>query len=237
MDLGFTGILDIILVLGAILFLVIGYFKGFMNKALSILGVILILVFSYLYCRQIASLLKSSNIIYPSIYSMLHKKMDAASVDTSMSFVKVLEVAYGIPTFLANIISFFMGSPASGLGADAYCDLLALEILDIIVFIVVDMILLIALGILHFLTRNMRKNAIVRVVDGIFGMILYLCIYSAFVILIFFVFNVIYMNIDHTSGFGLWLTIDMQLETDKFRISKVLFENNYLNFIFGLFKN
>ena len=236
MDLGFTGILDIILVLGAILFIVIGYFKGFMNKALSIVGVIVILVFSYIYCRQIASFLKAHNIIYPNIYNGVFHKLDSAGLDPSASFVTALEKGIGIPKFFGYFIAFFLGSPADGLGIEYYSDLITIELLNTIVFIIIDIIFIIILIVLNILTRKIRKNEFVRVVDGVFGIILYLCIYSVFVVIVFFVFNVIYMNVDHNTGFGLWLKIDMQLETDNFRISKALFENNYLNFLFGLFK-
>ena len=55
MDWGFTGLLDVLIVLFALINIFLGFKKGFMNKMLSFVGVIAILIFAFFFCTQVAA--------------------------------------------------------------------------------------------------------------------------------------------------------------------------------------
>ena len=74
MDWGITGLTDIIIILLGILMIVVGYKKGFMNKALSFVGGILLFAFAIFYSTQLAGVFKSSGFIYNGIYEWITSK-------------------------------------------------------------------------------------------------------------------------------------------------------------------
>ena len=67
MDLKFCGIIDIIMVLGGIIMLFVGYKKGFITKILSVASILLIIIFSFFFASTLTGYLKDWNLIYPNI--------------------------------------------------------------------------------------------------------------------------------------------------------------------------
>ena len=175
MDWGFTGLIDVIIILLGILMIIIGYKKGFMNKALSIVGAIVLFAFAIFYSSQLAGLFKSSGIIYNGLYSSMLAKIEPNLND---SFAVTLEKGFGIPSFLATILAFFMGNPQRGLSAEASAEIVATKTVVLISFLILFIGGLIVLIILKAITKSLREQKVVKVIDGIFGIFLYLTIYA-----------------------------------------------------------
>jgi len=225
MDWGITGLTDIIIILLGILMIVVGYKKGFMNKALSFVGGILLFAFAIFYSTQLAGVFKSSGFIYNGIYESMLAKVEPKLND---SFAVTLEYGLGIPSFLATILAFLMGNPAKGLTAAETADIIATKTVVLISFLVLFIAGLIVLIILKAITKSLREQSVIRVIDGIFGIFFYLTIYAAIILAVFFVFDLIYKNAPDSS-FSSWLAVDLQLnDPNKFRIGKYFFENNFL---------
>ena len=223
MDWGFTGLIDVIIILLGILMIIIGYKKGFMNKALSIVGAIVLFAFAIFYSSQLAGLFKSSGIIYNGLYSSMLAKIEPNLND---SFAVTLEKGFGIPSFLATILAFFMGNPQRGLSAEASAEIVATKTVVLISFLILFIGGLIVLIILKAITKSLREQKVVKVIDGIFGIFLYLTIYAAVILLVFFVLDIVYKNT--TGGFHDWLAVDLALnDPSKFRIGKYFFQNNF----------
>ena len=223
MDWGFTGLIDVIIILLGILMIIIGYKKGFMNKALSIVGAIVLFAFAIFYSSQLAGLFKSSGIIYNGLYSSMLAKIEPNLND---SFAVTLEKGFGIPSFLATILAFFMGNPQKGLSAEASAEIVATKTVVLISFLILFIGGLIVLIILKAITKSLREQKVVKVIDGIFGIFLYLTIYAAVILLVFFVLDIVYKNT--TGGFHDWLAVDLALnDPSKFRIGKYFFQNNF----------
>ncbi|MBR3617591.1 MAG: hypothetical protein IKN46_02825 [Acholeplasmatales bacterium] len=225
MDLGIMGITDIILILGALLMIFIGYKKGFMNKALSLIGALLLFAFAAFYSIQLAGLMKSSGFIYSGIYDTMLDKIQPVYVENER-FAVTLEHAFKIHSAIATILAFIMGNPSKSLDAAGRADVAAFKTTIIIAFLIIYFVGLITLIILKIIAKNLRESKFVRVVDGIFGILLYLSLYAFAVLVIFFILDLIYKN-GALSGFNKWLETDLQLGTNKFRISKYFFENNF----------
>ncbi len=234
MDWGIVGLIDVIIIVLGILVVIFGYKKGFMNKALSMLGAVVLFAFAIFYSAQLAGIFKSSGFMYNGIYSGMLEKITPNLND---SFSVTLEKSFGIPSFIAAILTFFMGNPKSGLTAEASAEIVATKTVVLISFFILFIAGIIVLIILHAITKSLREQQVIRVIDGIFGVFLYLTLYAVVILVAFFVLDLVYKN---TAGqpFNDWLTVDLQLnDPTKFRISKYFFENNFLiqikNAIFG----
>ena len=87
---------------------------------------------------------------------------------------------------------------------------------------------MILIGILKLITKNLRSITAVKIIDGVLGVVLYVGIYFAILTGLFALLNLIMsQNWEWLSGATNWFRTDMQLDTDKFRISKILYENNF----------
>ena len=71
MDLGITGIIDILIIVCGLLVMLIGYLRGFMNKALTIVGLVLMFVVAILFCGQLAGFFKSTGFIYNDLVVLI----------------------------------------------------------------------------------------------------------------------------------------------------------------------
>lgn len=229
MDLGIVGIVDIVIIVIALLSIIIGYKKGFMNKALSMFGILVIFVFAIMYQGALTQVFKSNNIIYNDIYDTFKEKIDAFTLTVAegdtYKFVDILKSGFGIVAFLAYPISWIMGSPSTGLTNAEYADIMTNRTVNIISFLIIFVAGLIIYFILKLISKNLRNDKFIRFIDGVLGIILYLVLSAIFVYVVFFVLNLI-MDQSWFSSAKEWLTVDMQLDTDKFRISKAMYNNN-----------
>lgn len=225
MDWGITGLIDIIIILLAIAVIIFGYKKGFMNKALSLVGGILLFAFAIFYSTQLAGVFKSSGFIYNGLYTSMYDKI---APNLNDSFAVTLEKGFGIPSFLATILAFFMGNPGKGLTAAESAEIVATKTTVLISFFILFIAGVIVLIILKAISNSLREQQFIKVVDGIFGIFLYLTIYAAFILVVFFILDIVYNN-SQGSGFSNWLAVDLALnDPSKFRIGKYFLQNNFL---------
>lgn len=231
MDLGITGIIDLLIIAFGFLFIFIGYKKGFMNKALSIAGAVVLFAFSLFYCVQLAGFFKTTGFIYNSIYHTMERKVEN---NLYPRFAVTIEKAFGIHAFWATILAFLMGNPPKNMTVAETSDVLAFKTTTVISFLIIFVTLFIALVVLKILAMCLREQSVIKRVDGVFGIVLYLTLYAAGLLIIFFVLNIIY-KYGEIEEFNRWLEVDLALNSNKFRIGKNLLNNNYLVAIKNLF--
>ena len=236
----FIGIIDIGLIILSLLVMFLGFKKGFMNKALGIVGVIFIIIFAIMFAGQFADWLTSikmppSEAIYNHFFGKVQERFGLIS-DADGS-IGVIQTALGVPYFIAGIIYFMLGKPeftASSLATDIATKVTHLAMTIIAFFIIVIGVLLV-IGILKLIAKAARQNVLIRVVDGILGIVLYLALFAAFVCVVLMVFRFIYEknpDIQTTNAFMGWIYDDLHLGDDKFRITKAIYNNNVIyNFI------
>ena len=107
-------------------------------------------------------------------------------------------------------------------------------IMNIISFFILAIGIFIIILIIKLIASVLRTNKFVRVVDGILGAVLYVTIFIAIVCIVFTVISYC-MDKEWFSPAKEWLTVDMQLDTDKFRLSKWIYEGNIIRRILNLF--
>ena len=239
MDLKICGIIDIILILLMILSLVIGYKKGFLNKAIGLIGLIVALVVAFVFCKQLASAFESSGIIYKPIFENIKNNVleteifkNAGGKDASIADVLV---SMKIPRFFANM---FASNIAGGATVETIAENVSHFFTHIIVVIISFFILFVGVFIaailLKIITYILRGNAIIRAIDGILGMVLYFCLLMVMVYAVFALMR-LFANFEFASGLKRFLDVDMKLNENTFRLSKFFYQHNIIYSFFDIF--
>lgn len=243
MDLYICGIVDIILIIGAILFLIIGFKKGFIKKVISLAGILVILIFSIIYCGQFAQFLIHNDIIYPDIYQNINSNiltnLEGKDIAADATVVDVLVDGLNVPRFIANLIGNGVMNQGSELPtvasmADAIAKYLGTTLMSIIAFFILAIGIFVITLILKLIANALRTNKLIRIVDGILGSVLYVTIFACIVCVIFCIISC-FMDKEWFASARKWLEVDMQLNTDKFRISKFVYNGNILKRFLDLF--
>lgn len=243
MDLWICGIIDIVLVVFGIVFLVLGYKKGFIKKVVSFFGIFAILIFSFMYCGQLANFLTENQLISPSIYENIHTNLVAkiaeADLTTATTVEEFLKQTLSIPGFIATMIQNGIKGAGIDVSTVGECiDGVSLYItnvaMSVICFLILAIGIFILLLLLKLIANLLRTNGIVRFIDGVLGAMLSLTIFLVVVCVAFYVLSLC-MDAEWFASAKEWLTVDMKLGQDSFRISKVIYEGNIIQKIMNLF--
>ncbi|MBR4496495.1 MAG: hypothetical protein IKP12_05130 [Acholeplasmatales bacterium] len=239
MDLMFCGIVDIVIVLGAIIMLIVGYKKGFITKILSIASILLIIVFSFLFATTLTGYLKEWGIIYPDILKAITNNINnnlGGKQPEGTTTTALVANILGTNEFFAGMIVRMMGSnvPEEANELISVCaETVTRWICNVISFFIIVIGVILVICIAKLIAAIMRENKVFKFVDGIFGILLYEVIYVIILSLLFIGLYYLYTkaNITQLNDF---INVDFQMETDKFRLSKWFMENNLLKKIFTL---
>lgn len=235
-------ILDIIFIVLAIGIMVLGYVRGFLHKALSLIGFLAILAVSFAFCTQLAELFKNGDIIYPSIYNkiagQITSTMEASygSDYSSATTVDFIAVGLDYPTWVAKIFVSIIGIPAETTGAEiisTIADYLATISLNIICFFIMFVVSYILLIVLKILTSVLRKVFVIKLIDGILGIIFYMSLYLL-TLCIFLL--ILYYMIDATwfSGARDFFAANLQIDGDGFRLIGWIYKTNPILHLFKM---
>lgn len=228
MDWGFTGLLDVLIILFALINIFLGFKKGFMNKMLSFVGFIAIVIFAFFFCTQVASWFHGGKLFTSIESGFANNISERLGGVEGKSCADVVSAATGIPTWITQFFANAMGNPSAEEAVNTVSTTLTTWIMNIIAFVGIVIVGLILIGILKLITKNLRSITAVKIIDGVLGVVLYVGIYFAILTGLFALLNLIMsQNWEWLSGVTNWFRIDMQLDTDKFRISKILYENNF----------
>lgn len=235
MDLIFCGITDIILILFFIFAIIWGAKKGFMSKFISLSSGIVGLIVAIIFCSRFANMLIEHQVFYPAIQNNIYENITSSGLMTETSSASDVLSGLGFPGVIADYIGSKIDSSLTG---SSLATTMAQETAKLFMVIISFAILLIGCWVLTFviklLIKLIRASLVIRIVDGVLGVVLYgflaiICIY-----ILFFILSLV-IQIPGLEGFRNFMTVDMQLDTDKFRLSKYFYENNILINFFRLF--
>ncbi|MCR5350342.1 MAG: hypothetical protein K6E20_05050 [Acholeplasmatales bacterium] len=235
MDFKVVGLLDIIFILIGIVVIVFGYKKGFMTKMVRMIASFLIVAISLMLSGHLALTMKKIELIYPGIYDNYYGKMEKSLAEASEGdkTYTVVKRALGCPKFLAKYISHNVGVNDMTKICDETADYIALSITKLIAFFIILVLLFLALLVIIIVIKKLRENQAVRIIDGILGILLYFAIYIAIISLFIFVLK---FGIDHDWIKGKaydFIAKDLQLNTNKFRLMKFLYQENFIKDIYN----
>jgi uncharacterized membrane protein required for colicin V production len=229
MDWGFTGLLDVLIVVFALINILLGFKKGFMNIMLSFVGVIAILIFAFFFCTQVAAWFHGGKLFTQIEFSFANNISEGLGGTEGKTWADVISAATGIPSWMTQLFANAMGNPDPTEAVNTVATTLKTWIMNGIAFVGIVVVGLLLLLILKIITKNLRSYTAIKVIDGVLGVVLSVGIYFAILTGLFALINLIVsQNWEWLSGVNNWLRVDMQLDSpDKFRISKVLYKNNF----------
>ena len=233
MDLGFIGIIDIILIILFLVALIIGAKKGFLEKFRHLATGLIALIIAILFARQFADMLIGNGVFKESIYNNVYNNIITSEAFANGQDATSILTSLGFPSIIASYL-------ASGIPVDLnIASSLANSVYNLFMVIISFAILLVGCWILSYiiklLIKLLRNNIIIRIVDGLLGVILYGFLAICAIYIIFFIISLI-IQIPGLEGFRDFITVDMHLNSpDEFRISKYFYENNILINFFKLF--
>ncbi len=234
LDWKICGLVDIILIVGFLLSSFLGYRKGFIKKALGLVGLFTGLIVAFVYCNGLASWFQDKGIIYNGIYDKIFQNASSAVAELGDGSVEDALVQMGVWKFVASILAkniqatttLEMAASISAYIAHILMVLISFAILFVGVFVVAI--------ILKIIASILRENKIFKFFDGILGIVLYSCLFfiawdTVFMILRFFA------PLDFFASSQQFLNVDMKLTEDTFRISKFFYLHNPIYEIFNIF--
>ena len=233
MDLKICGIVDIVIILGAVIMLIVGFKKGFVTKILSIASIILFLIFAFFFAPTLTGYMKEWNIIYPNILETytnnINSNLATKGIAEGSTTTQAVAVLLNTPEWIAQFIVNFMGNNVPSETSELVhivADTLTRWSCNCISFIIITFGVIIVIAIVKLIAALFRQNKAFKVVDGLFGIILYEVIYVAFLSVLFLILYFLYKN--NVPGVVDFVDVDFQMKTDAFRVSKWFFENNIL---------
>ena len=228
----YVSIIDIVIIILAIIFIILGAKKGFLQKAIKIANWVFGILFAVVFCVQFAN-----DVLYnlfgetlkTTFYNNIMSNETFKSLQTSDDYVAVLK-SLGIPEFLGKIV-------CQNIDTTSVCESIAQNLSSCVTSACLIVISFFTLWIgtslicliLKLLAKIMRTSLFVRIIDGILGVVLYLIMLFVIVEVVFFVVVIIYRNCN-IEPFNTFIDNDVLgiIRTYSFSISKYFFNNNFL---------
>ncbi len=234
----YVGIIDVIIIILAIIFIILGAKKGFLQKAIKIGNWIFGIIFAFLFCVKFAN-----DVLYTwfgeslksSIYENVKNNPSFTNITTTEEALTVLE-SLGIPNFLGNIIlaNVDAASVVASI-ADNISNIVTSAVLIVCSFLFLWLGTTLICFVLKILVKILRTSKFIRIIDGILGVVLYIVMLYILIQIVFFVIILIYRNAN-LEGFNAFVDNDILGVNASFRISRYIFNTNFLaNFIALLF--
>ncbi len=235
MDLKICGILDIVFILLLAVSLFIGFKKGFLKKAVGLVGLFTGLIVAFVFCTQFAEWLEKTGLIYDDIYSKIHGNVLSSELFkdnllnlTDATVSEVLQ-SIGVPKFFASL---FAGHIKESIQIDVLAHnishFFAHTLMVIISFFILFVGIFLLALLLKIIINLLRGSKIVRILDGLLGMALYACLFLIGIYIIFMIMRLM-ENAEFYQPVKEFLDVDMMLaDPERFRITKYFYEHNLL---------
>ena len=232
------SIIDVLIVLTVILFLVLGWKKGFLEKIIDMASSIFGLIASILLARPFSNVLRGwfGESLESSISEYLMSRSgEFASELTRPNLVSALE-GLSLPDFMVEWIADSVDYNQITLSIiDSITPLILTLALLFIAFLTLFFGSMIVFFLLRLLAKGITSIPIIKQVDKILGLLFGLLKVALLISILLFVLGLV-INIPAINNLIYeWLNNDMQLSTEKFRLSKYLYDNNLLKNIINVF--
>ncbi len=228
------GIIDIAIIAIILLFLLIGFFKGFMKQILSTANWLLALVGAFLLVKPISGLLTET-----AIQTTINNKIIDWIASKGALFSEVIQTgqaseqltnaisALGLPQFIANAI--VNGLNLSSIEGKTLAEVLAPTIgnivLTVFTFLVLFILIMIIIKIVFRLLNKIFDKGVLGIVNKILGSALGIVKGLVLVSLVMLLVSAVSGLIPSLNDF---LVIDLKLDADGFGIGKYFYQSNPL---------
>jgi len=235
------GIIDTIFLLLFIVFMLIGFFKGFLKQVFSTLAWVIALVAATIFSKPVGIGLSGTNIglhfnanliewiaSKGEIFSKPMNELTSEYVNTALSNLGIPKF---LQEFLLNMIDFTKCENVS------IAEIIGPKILNmfliIISFVVIYLIVFLIVKLLGKLSGRIVRGSALGVVDGALG-----ALWCGVKVTIFVSLFMLLLSAISTMPFGVsineWITTDMKLAEEGFGIGKFFYEYNPIIYFINL---
>lgn len=236
-------ILDICLILLALIVLFVGYRVGFLVTFVKIASVASGLVIAILFTKPVTNLATSwglddgiSNTVYQNITAS-DAYQSYLTNGEGVDGISALLTELGLPSFLAKMVANNLPEETTNLEqyAIAISDTISYLAFAVIVFFCLLIFSSILFALLKLLIKALRKSVgIIRVVDGILGIILYAFLFLIVIYVLLLILSFVMQSLPASNGFVSFMNQELKIGTNEFGLTKYLYEHNFLGNLIGL---
>ena len=239
MDFGFFGIIDVIIVALVIIFIMIGWKKGFLEKIIEMASSIFGLIASILLARPFSTVLDGwfGDSMESNIRQYLMERSSLFSQQLTEPALRDALASLSLPDFMVDWIvqSVDFNSVTVSI-VDSIAPLILSLALLVIAFITLFFGSMIVFFLLKILARGITSIPIIKQVDKVLGVLFGLLKVALLIYIVLFVMALLINIPAINNAIGDFINVDMQLDNDtEFRLSKYLYNNNLLKNIIGVF--
>lgn len=232
------GVIDTIILLLFLVFIIVGFLKGFIKQLFSNLGWIISLAAAFIFSKPIGVAVISTNIgtnLNNAIYEWLANKGPTFSTpvpEVTPEHIGLALDELGIPSVLHSMIlkmidlSGYSNVNISEIAAPK----LALTLLIIAAFIIVYIIVFVIAKVLAKISCNIVKSSALGFFDGLLGATWSCVKVAIFVSLIMLGLSFV-VSIPVSEEFNTWIMNDMRLADESFGVAKYFYNYNPLLYV------
>ncbi|MDT8336453.1 MAG: CvpA family protein [Candidatus Izemoplasmatales bacterium] len=232
------GIVDVLIVLSVIGLTLLGWKSGFLLKVIQLASSLFGLIASILLARPFSKVLDGwfGEGIYSRIETFLLDRI--ASGDTLATEENIREAFEGmaLPNFIVDwVISSVNAEETIQSFINAVTPLLTSLVLLLIAFVTLFFGSMLLFLLLKLLAKMITSLPIIKQIDKFLGAIFGLFKAAVLIFVLLFLLGLLITIPAINNYMGEFIINDMQLQTDSFRLSKWLYDNNVLKYIINVF--
>lgn len=232
------GLVDILIVALIIIMTFIGWKSGFLLKVIKLASSLFGLIASILLARPFSTVLDKwfGEGIALKIQEFLLDRIANGDAQATEENIRIALQDMALPEFILDwIIEKVNTQETINAFVDTITPMLKSLILLLIAFVVLFFGSMLVFMLLKVLAKMITSIPVIKQVDKVLGAIFGLFKAAVLVYVLLFLIGLL-MPVPAINDFlGGFLTIDMQLETEEFRLSKWLYDNNVLRYIVFVF--
>ena len=236
------GVIDSVVIIIFLIFMIIGFVKGFTKQTLSSFAWLIALVAATSLCKIAAAMLMNTSIageveMKLSNWIILKCGEGAAQMGVSEAGVSEILSSLGLPYFmhplLTNSIDFnaLSDTSISTFLSESITNYLFLGGCYLIIYLLVFLVVKILAKAFGDAVKGSPFSFIDRILGLIWGAVKATFIISILMLLISLILNLPITAVNE------WITTDMNLGTEEFGVSKFIFEHNPILMIIEQFKS
>ena len=236
------GLIDVGIVVAVVIFGIIGWKKGFLDKIVEMASSLFGLIASILLARPFSGVLDQW--LGEPIGLKIHEYLISRSAIFSAEFtyenrLQTVEQAFegmNLPKFMIEWIANAIDvETMTTTLVDTMTPIIKSLALLVIAFIILFFGSIIVFFILKILAKLVTKLPVIKQIDKVLGVLFGLVKIAAIVYILLFVLGLVLTIPAINEAIGTFVQTDMQLGEEGFRLSKWLYDNNLLKQIINVF--
>jgi uncharacterized membrane protein required for colicin V production len=232
------GVLDVAVVLTVIILVIVGWKTGFLLKVIKLASSLFGLIASILLAKPFSTVLDKwfGESIYLKVETYLNNQISNGGLEATEENIREAFSESALPKFVIDwIINKVNSQDTIQSFIDSVSPLITSLILLLIAFVTLFFGSMLLFVLLRVLAKMITSIPVIKQVDKFLGALFGLFKAAVLIFVLFFILGLVISVPAVNEAIGEFLIVDMQLNTDHFRISKWLYDHNILKNIVYIF--